>query len=199
MNQAYKIGLAKVGDDVTIYPMAKIVSPATISIGDSVLIDDFVLLGGGISTLIGNFIHIASFSLIGGGGKFVMEDFAGLSGGVKIYTGNEDYSGGCLTNPAVPYPYRKPIRSNVHIGKHAIIGASSIIFPGVNIGEGAVIGANSLVTKDCDPWGVYVGSPAKKIKRRPSDKILELERQLREELFDTQGKYIPKKMRAKDI
>ena len=32
-----------------------------------------------------------------------------------IYTGNEDYSGNSLTNPAVPHPYRVPVRSFVHL------------------------------------------------------------------------------------
>ena len=40
-----------------------------------------------------------------------------------------------------------------------------VIMP-VKIGEGAVIGANSFVNKDLDPWGIYVGSPAKKIGER---------------------------------
>jgi acetyltransferase-like isoleucine patch superfamily enzyme len=46
------------------------------------------------------------------------------------------------------------------------IGAKSVIMP-VTIGEGAVIGAGSFVNKDLDPWGIYVGSPAKKIGERP--------------------------------
>jgi galactoside O-acetyltransferase len=194
-NQAYKLELAQVGQDVIIWPQAKIISPEVIAIGDSVIIDDFVFIMGGKSTRIGSFVHIASFTSITGGGELVMEDFTGLSGGVRVYTGNEDYSGGCLTNPSVPYPYRLPTRSFVHIRKHAIIGANTVILPGVVIGEGAAIGANSLVTKDCEPWKIYAGSPAKAIKTRPQDKILELEAQLCQELYDTSGNYIPKNQR----
>jgi acetyltransferase-like isoleucine patch superfamily enzyme len=194
-NQAYKLELAQVGQDVIIWPQAKIVSPEVIAIGDSVIIDDFVFIMGGKITQIGSFVHIASFTSITGGGELVMEDFTGLSGGVRVYTGNEDYSGGCLTNPSVPYPYRVATRSFVYIKKHAIIGANTVILPGVVIGEGAAIGANSLVTKDCEPWKIYFGSPAKAIKTRPQDKILELEAQLRQELYDTRGNYIPKNQR----
>lgn len=125
-----------------------------------------------------------------------MEDFAGLSGGVHIYTGNEDYSGGCLTNPAVPAPYRVPTRSFVRIEKHAIIGANSVVLPGVVIGEGAVVGANSLITKSCDPWTINVGSPAKPIKVRPKERILNLEGMLRKEIFDVAGHYIPRDQRG---
>ncbi|MEG4407517.1 acyltransferase [Microcoleus sp. MON2_D5] len=194
-NQPYKLELAQVGQDVIIWPNAKIISPEVIAIGDSVIIDDFVFIMGGKSTRIGSFIHIASFTSITGGGELVMEDFTGLSGGVRVYTGNEDYSGGCLTNPSVPEPYRLPTRSFVHIKKHAIVGANTVILPGVVIGEGAAIGANSLVTKDCEPWKIYFGSPAKAIKTRPQDKILELEAQLRQELYDGRGNYLPKNQR----
>lgn len=195
MNQVDTIKFAAVGKDVAIWPLAKIVAPEVISIGDSTIIDDFVLLMGGAKTTIGSFVHIASFVSITGGGKFIMENFSGLSGGIRVYTGNEDYSGRCLTNPAVPSPYRVPIRSRVHIRKHAIVGANSVILPGITVGEGAAIGANSLVTQDCEPWTIYAGSPAKALRSKPSEKILELEAELHRELYDLSGKYIPKAMR----
>jgi galactoside O-acetyltransferase len=194
-NQSYNLGLAQVGQDVTIWPMAKIVAPEVISIGDSVIIDDFVFIMGGKTTKIGSFVHIASFTSITGGGELIMEDFTGLSGGVRIYTGNEDYSGGSLTNPSVPFPYRIPSRSFVHIKKHAIIGANTVILPGVVIGEGVAVGANSLVTKDCEPWKIYFGSPAKAIRARSKKRIIEMEEQLRREVYDGTGNYIPKSKR----
>lgn len=194
-NQAYSLKLARVGEDVIIWPLAKIVEPELISIGDSVIIDDFVFISGGAKTTIGSFVHIASFTSITGGGEFVMEDFAGLSGGIRVYTGNEDYLGGSLTNPAVPHPYRIPIRTFVHIKKHAIVGANTVILPGVTVGEGAVVGANSLVRKDCEAWMIYLGSPAKPLRPRPRKKIFELEAQLRRELYDEQGNYIPRRLR----
>lgn len=186
---------AKVGEDVTIWPEAKIINSQNITINNSVIIDDFVLLISGPRTSIGSFVHIGAFTSIAGGGEFEMGDFSGLSGGVRVYTGNEDYNGGSLTNPAVPAPYRIAKRSFVHIGKHAIVGANTVILPGVTIGEGAAIGANSLVTKDVEPWSVYFGSPAKKIKDRPSANILRLEADLRESLYDDAGRYIPKSKR----
>lgn len=194
-NQAYTIGFASVGQDVTIWPEAKIVMPEVISIGNSVIIDDFVFIMGGAKTIIESFIHIASFTSITGGGEIVMEDYSALSSGVRVYSGNEDYTGGCMTNPAVPAPYRIPVRSFVHLKKHAIVGANSVILPGVIIGEGAVVGANSLVTKDCEPWTVYVGSPARPLRGRPREHMLALEARLRTELYDKSGRYIPKDRR----
>ena len=188
-NQAYNLKFARIGEDVTVWPLAKIVAPEVIHIGNSVIIDDFVLLMGGKKTRIGDFVHIASFTSITGGGEFLMEDFSGLSSGVRVYTGNEDYSGGSLTNPTVPYPYRVPIRSFVLIRKHAVVGTNAVILPGVVIGEGVIVGANSLITEDCKPWTVYVGSPARELRSRPSERILSLEAQLRKKMF-ADGHYV---------
>src|SRR5690349_14425166 len=96
------------GQDVLIYSLAKIVAPEVISIGDSVKIDDFCFIVGGVKTVIGSFVHIASFASITGGGEFIMEDFSAISSGVRVFTGNEDYSGATMTNPSVPPPYRAP-------------------------------------------------------------------------------------------
>ncbi len=192
-NQGCDLKFERIGKDVTIWPLAKIVAPEVISIGNSVIIDDFVLLMGGQKTTIGDFVHIGSFTSITGGGQFLMEDFSGLSSGVRVYTGNEDYSGEFLTNPTVPFPYRVPTRAFVTLRKHAIIGANAIILPEVEIGQGAVVGANSLVTKDCKPWTVYIGSPAKELKARKKGKILALEAELRKDLYDAEGHYIPRR------
>jgi len=197
INQFNNLEFKHVGQDVIIWPLAKIVSPEVISIGDSVIIDDFVFILGGKSTMIGSFVHIASFVSITGGGEFLIEDFAGVSSGSRIFTGNEDYFGDSLTNPTVPKPYRMPTRSFVHIKKHAIIGANTVILPGVSIGEGVAVGANSLIAKDCKPWTIYVGSPAKEIKARKRERILKLEAQLRSEIYDSNCKYIPRKMRSR--
>jgi len=60
----------------------------------------------------------------------------------------------------------KVIGGKLVVGDDVYIGARSIIMP-ITIGEGAVIGAGSFVNKDVEPWGIYVGSPARKIGERP--------------------------------
>ena len=42
--------------------------------------------------------------------------------------------------------------------------------PGIKIGHGAVIGSRSLVTKDVEPYAIVGGNPAKKIKKRFTDR-----------------------------
>lgn len=46
------------------------------------------------------------------------------------------------------------------------IGAVVKVLDGVTIAQGCVIGANSVVTKSTEPYGIYVGIPARKIKSR---------------------------------
>jgi galactoside O-acetyltransferase len=40
------------------------------------------------------------------------------------------------------------------------------------IGEGSTIGVNSVVTKDTEPWGIYVGTPAVFVKYREKENII---------------------------
>jgi putative colanic acid biosynthesis acetyltransferase WcaF len=58
----------------------------------------------------------------------------------------------------------------IEIGADAWVAAQAFVGPGVVIGEGAVLGARSVTFKDLDPYTVYVGIPAKPIKRRPRRK-----------------------------
>lgn len=62
-------------------------------------------------------------------------------------------------------PILRPLTTKgaVIIEDDVLIGENVSIMPGVRIGKGAIIGANAVVTKDCDPFSVYGGIPAKKI------------------------------------
>ena len=58
----------------------------------------------------------------------------------------------------------------VKIGKFVIVGTNTAILPDVTIGEGVAIAANSLITKDLEPWGIYVGN--KKVGMRNKEEVL---------------------------
>jgi putative colanic acid biosynthesis acetyltransferase WcaF len=51
-------------------------------------------------------------------------------------------------------------------GAYSWVCARASVAPGVNMGEGAVLGLGSVATRDLEPWGVYAGVPAVKVKER---------------------------------
>lgn len=59
------------------------------------------------------------------------------------------------------------------IGHDVWIGSRSTIMTGVVIGNGAIIAAGSVVTKDVEPYAIYGGAPAKKIKMRFNEEQIE--------------------------
>jgi maltose O-acetyltransferase len=58
-------------------------------------------------------------------------------------------------------PYRT---APVTIGAGSWIGARAMIMPGVTIGDGVTVAAGAVVTRDCEPDGLYAGVPAKRIQ-----------------------------------
>lgn len=68
-----------------------------------------------------------------------------------------------------------PLRDNkpVEIGNDVWIGASVILLPGVKISDGAVLAAGAVVTKDVEPYAIVGGVPAKLIKKRFPDDVIE--------------------------
>lgn len=175
-NELIELGLKSFGENVKISRKASIYMPETISIGNNVRIDDFCCLVGGVKgIIIGSNVHIAFHCIILGTGGVEIQDFAGLSSRCSIYSATDDYSGASLTNPTIPMKYKIITEGRVFLGRHVIVGTNSTILPNVSIDEGCSIGANSLITKNLKSWGIYFGSPAKRIKERKQD-LIELEK-----------------------
>lgn len=165
-----EIGFKFIGENVKVSKKASIYNPELISIDDRSRIDDFCVLSGNIT--IGKNVHLAVFCNMAGGEKgIIMEDFSGLAYGVNVFTQSDDYSGKSLTNPTVPDKYKRETKKAIVIKKHVIVGAGSMIFPGVTLSEGCSVGAMSMVTKDTEPWKIYFGLPAKAIKARKKDML----------------------------
>jgi acetyltransferase-like isoleucine patch superfamily enzyme len=159
----------KISDKASLYECEKM------EIADNARVDDFCVISGKVK--IGSNVHITPMCLVAGGEKgIVFEDFTTLAYGVKVFTQSDDYSGETMTNSTLPKKYKNEFKQEVLIKKHTIVGAGSIIMPGVTLEEGTSVGAMSLVLKSTEPWGIYVGSPAKRIKERKQDLLL-LEKQ----------------------
>lgn len=178
--QLSELGFRFIGKNVKISDKASIYNHDQIEIGDNSRIDDFCVVSGKVK--IGKFVHIAPFCLLAGGEEGIeMHDFSGLAYQVQVFSQSDDYSGRTLTNPNIPQKYKKEKKKAVVIGKHVIIGAAAIVFPGVTLAEGCSVGAMTLVNRSTQPWGIYVGNPAKRIKERKQD-LLELEKNFLEEV-----------------
>lgn len=174
-----EIGFKSYGKNLKISRHACFYGASEMVIGNNVRIDDFCILSGHIE--LRDFIHIAAYSVIYGGEKGVyIDDFANISSRVSIYAVNDDYSGESMTNPMIPDQYKHVQSERVSIGKHVIIGSTSVILPGVVIAEGGAFGSFSLINKDSDAWSVNAGIPFRKMKDR-SKKLLEKEESFRKE------------------
>lgn len=167
------------GKNVKISDRASIYDREKIEIGDDSRIDDFCVVSGNI--IIGRNVHITPMCLVAGGEKgIVFEDFTTISYGVQVFTQSDDYSGKTMTNSTVPVKFKNEFKKEVYIKMFSIVGSGSIILPGVTLAEGTSIGAMSLIRSNTDPWSIYVGSPAKRLKGRSKDLLNLKDRYLNE-------------------
>ncbi len=67
-----------------------------------------------------------------------------------------------------------PYKGDTVIGNDVWIGQNAAILPGIHIGDGAIIGANSTVGKDVMPYTIVAGNPARELRKRFDDKLIQL-------------------------
>jgi acetyltransferase-like isoleucine patch superfamily enzyme len=171
--QIRQMGFKSLGDNIKISDKASIYNCNEIEIGDNSRIDDFCVVSGKVK--MGRNVHIAIFCNVAGGEMGIeFCDFSGLAYGCHVFSQSDDYSGATLTNPTVPSKYKNETKKKILIGRHVIIGTMSIVFPGVSIADGCSVGTMSVIRKSTEPWGIYAGNPAKRIKERKRD-LLEIE------------------------
>ena len=77
----------------------------------------------------------------------------------------------CGATHAYDDPNFPQVSISMRIGAYSWVCARAIVSPGVNIGIGAVLGLGAIATRDLEPFGVYAGVPAKKIKERDRSSV----------------------------
>lgn len=127
---------AQVGKDVVIKPYVNIKYPWNLRIGHHVWI--------------GEKVWIDNLGLV------ELKDNSCVSQGAMLLCGNHHYR-------KVAFDL---IVGNITIEEGAWIGAMAVVCPGVKVGSHAVLTVNSVATQHLEPYFVYQGNPALKVKER---------------------------------
>ncbi len=127
---------AKLGRNCRFYAKARIWAPWNLTCGDRVAVADDA--------------ELYNTSM------FYLEAHASVSQGAFVCGATHDYND----------PEFALISAPMRLGAYSWVCAKAIVSPGVNLGNGAILGLGSIATKDLEPFGVYAGVPAKKIKDR---------------------------------
>lgn len=162
-----KMGFKRVGNNVQIARNSTVIGIENVTLGNNVRVDGYTVISAGRGAItIGNFVHIANGCHLVCASGIEFQDFSGIAHGVKIYSASDDYTGVGLTNPTVPQDLTEIHFGKVILEKHVIVGANSVLLPGVTLSQGAAVGALSLVNRDLPAWGIYSGVPVRRIRER---------------------------------
>lgn len=163
---------------VRTHEFTKIIGVENIEFGHDIIIDDFTFIFARSRVRIGSFVHLSIFSSITASDEVELGDYVAISQGCRILSASDDFKDWGMGNSTIDEVWRNVNRAPVRIGRFCIVGANSVVLPGVSIGEGVSVGACSVVTRDLAPWGIYVGN--KRIGERNRDGILETHRRFLE-------------------
>jgi NAD(P)-dependent dehydrogenase (short-subunit alcohol dehydrogenase family)/acetyltransferase-like isoleucine patch superfamily enzyme len=186
MNSCYTIeelkskGITVRGKNISISKYVNIYNPQNLILHDNIRIDDFTVISCKGTVEIFNYVHIGCHCLISCSTKIVFGNYTGISSGVKLFGGCDDFSGDFLTNPTVPTKYSNVSCGDIILENHVLIGANSLVLPNVILKEGTSVAALSLIKKDTEPWKIYGGCPAKVLKDRHQNCLI-LEKKLEAE------------------
>lgn len=172
---------ARIGDDVYIASQVVWKRPHLAYLGSHIAIDHYFYCT--VSIFIENNVHIGPHvSIIGGQESYlVIGQFCTIGAGSRIICRSDTFDGsGLVTAPGVPDSFKNNMYGEkVVLHNFSNIGTNVVLMPNVELGEGVVVGANSLVTKSIlEPWTIWAGSPARKLKDRPREKMLQYAEEL---------------------
>lgn len=146
--------------------------------GDVVWVHNSTALMGEIR--IGRWTYIQSNSAIGAAYPVKIGAFCSIAIGFYLWNNENHHTKFATTYPlktALGVPLtREDMRSEyqeVTIGNDVWIGRDVHVLPGAKIGDGAIVGAHAVVSGELKPYGVYGGVPARLIKWRFSEAVIE--------------------------
>ena len=123
------------------------------------------------------------------GDKLIIGKFCQIAAGVEfIMNGANHQMNAVSTYPFYIFgtweqtaPDKKdlPLKGDTIIGNDVWIGQNVTILPGVQIGDGAIIGASSVVGSNVEPYTIVAGNPAKPIRKRFDDELIQIMQKLK--------------------
>jgi putative colanic acid biosynthesis acetyltransferase WcaF len=128
---------ARIGPHCKIYPKARIWAPWNLECEDVAAIADHAVIYNPA------LVHLGSHSIV--------SEQAYLCGATHDYT-----------DPAFPM-----ISAPIVIERYAWVCARASVQMGVTVREGSILGLGAVATADLEPWSIYAGVPARRIKARP--------------------------------
>ena len=118
------------------------------------------------------------------GDKLIIGKFCQIASGVEFIMNGANHLMNAIStfpfytlegwNMEPPAKADMSLKGDTVIGNDVWIGQNATILPGVHIGDGAVIGANSVVGSDVAPYTIEAGNPAKVLRKRFEDEMIEL-------------------------
>ena len=174
-NEEIKKHLGSCGKNVFIGHNVIFTNPSEVHLADNVRIDPFCLITTALE--VDSYTQICSHAVLGGGKqhKISLGKWCFIGYGSKLFCASEDYSG--EEGPVNEFwGSNKIYRGDITFEDYSGIASDVMVFPKVVIPKGCTVGAKSFIyTKnDLEPWGVYLGNPAKLHKPRNKENVLKL-------------------------
>ena len=115
----------------------------------------------------------------------IIVKFCAIARDVKFIMNGANHKMNCFTTypfsifrngweKVTPEMEELPIKGDTVIQNDVWIGYNSLIMPGIKIGNGSIIASNSVVVKDVEPYSIVGGNPAKLIRKRFDNEIIDL-------------------------
>jgi len=161
-----------IGSDVFIDERAFLKYPQLIEIGSHCAFDNGLHMT--TKGQFGSYVHVGPYvSIIGGKNSLIIaKDFSTIAAGARLICLGEEHLGNGLVGPTIPEEYKDDmVGGKIVLNRFSNILTNAVNFPGVTIGEGAVVGAGAVLGMNAEPWSIYLGNPARKIKSRNKEKM----------------------------
>ena len=118
------------------------------------------------------------------GDKLIVGKFCQIASGVEFVMNGANHQMNAVStfpfytlegwNMNPPKKTDLPFKGDTVIGNDVWIGQNAVILPGAHIGDGAIVGANCVVGGNVEPYAIVVGNPAKTLRKRFDDDLIEL-------------------------